>query len=128
MSDQQQQQPTYDPEHLVAEWVDKVILEPSEVEHVWNAEDPKQFMSDMINRLVKEKVGKLGSEWNRHSQYESRWEKAECTLIGEYCLQALVYLRGDLKVADSFAIGAVTNAFFDLLMTFQKSDGSLRVD
>ncbi len=58
--------PAYDPEAHLAEFANKIILKPSEVEHVWQAADPKQIMSDFAMRLVKEK----GSEWNKYSQFE----------------------------------------------------------
>jgi len=123
-----EQPPQYDPEQAVAEWADKVFLKPSEVEHVWTTDEPKQVMSDMVARIIKEKVSKHGSEWNRHSQFESRWEKAEFGLIAEYSLQALVFVRGEANVTDSFATGSLVNTFFDILLLFEKGDGTLRID
>lgn len=78
MTEVAQLPPVYDPEVSPAEFHDKVILKPAEVEHVWNSDSPKQLMADMVNRLIRDKVNKHGSEWNRHSPYEHRWEKAEC--------------------------------------------------
>ena len=128
MTDTAQLPPHYDPEVSPAEFHDKIILKPVEIDHVWNSDEPKQLMTDLVTRLIREKVGKHGSEWNRHSPYENRWEKAECALIGEYCLQALVFARGDAKVADSYTVAALTNTFFDLLLTFERTDGSFRLE
>ncbi len=89
---------------------------------MWNAEDPKQMMSEFAMRLVKEK----GSEWNKHSQYEMRWEKAETDIIGEHCLQALVFVRGVAKITDLYTVAALTNTFFDILNPFERGD--LRLD
>jgi hypothetical protein len=111
-----------------AEFHDRIILKPSEVEHVWSSDNPKQLMADMVTRLIRDKVNKHGSDWNRHSAFENRWEKAECQLIGEFCLQALVFARGEAKISDSYTVGAITNAFFDLLLTFEKTDGSFRLE
>jgi len=113
---------------LVPEWAEKVFLKPAEVEHVWVADEPKALVTDMVARIIREKVSKHGSEWNQHSQYESRWERAEFGLIAEYCLQVLVFVRGEAGVADAFAAGALVNAFFDLLLLFEKGDGTLRVE
>ncbi len=87
---------------------------------MWRSDEPKSQMSDYVMRLVKDK----GSEWNKYSQFESRWEKAECDIIGEYCLQALVFARHDLKLSDLYTIGAITNIFYDMLLAFDKGDGS----
>jgi len=117
--------PAYDPEHAPAEFAHKVILKPSEVETIWRSDEPKRLMSDLVMRIVKDK----GSEWNKYSQFESRWEKAECDLIGEYCLQALVFAKHEAKISDLYTIGAITNIFYDMLLAFEKGDGSsVRVD
>ena len=113
---------------MVPEWADKVFLKPAEVDLVWVADEPKALVTDMVARIIREKVSKHGSEWNHHSQYESRWERAEFGLIAEYCLQILVFIRGEAGVADAFAAGALVNAFFDLLLLFEKGDGTLRVE
>ena len=82
-------------------------------------------MSDFVMRIVRDK----GSEWNKYSQFESRWEKAECDMIGEYCLQALVFAKHEVKVSDMYTIGAITNIFYDMLQAFEKGDkSSLKVD
>ena len=120
---EQQLPPTYDPEVSPAEFADKPLLKPAEVETVWNSDNPKQTMTEFITRIIREK----GSEWNRHSPYESRWEKAECELIGEYSLQALVFLRDAAKIQDAYTLGSLVNTFFDLLIAFDKGDESLRV-
>lgn len=117
-ADHHQLPPAYDPEAHPAEFANKIILKPSEVEHVWQAADPKHIMSDFAMRLVKEK----GSEWNKYSQFEQRWEKAECDIIGEHCLQALVFARGEVKITDLYTVGALTNAFFDIMNPFEKGD------
>lgn len=76
------------------------------------------MMSDFAMRLVKEK----GSDWNKHSQYEMRWEKAETDIIGEHCLQALVFVRGVAKISDLYTVAALTNTFFDILNPFERGD------
>ena len=86
---------------------------------MWTSEDPKHLMSDLVHRVIRAKVNRHGSEWNRHSQYESRWEKAECDIIGEYCLQGLVFLKGELMLVDLYAVGLLTNVFFDMLLPFE---------
>lgn len=113
----------YDPEATVADFSEKVILKPAEVEHLWNSEDPKKLMVDYVMRIVREKIGRHGSEWNRHSPFEQRWEKAECTMIGEFCLQALVFARGEAKISDSLTVGSIVNAFYDILMPFDAGQG-----
>ena len=86
---------------------------------MWRSDEPKQLMSEYAMRIVKDK----GSEWNKHSQWENRWEQAECAIIGEYCLQVLVFSRHDCKIPDSYTVGAITNLFYDLLQPFEaKSD------
>ena len=80
------QPPAYDPEHAPAEWQEKIIQKPAEVEHIWISEDPKHLMTEYGLRVIREKVNKHGSDWNKHSQYENRWERAECQIIGEFCL------------------------------------------
>jgi hypothetical protein len=115
----------YDPEVSPAEFADRIILKPAEVEAVWNSEDPKHLMADFVARNVREK----GSEWNRYSAFENRWEQAEFSIIGEYCLQALVFARGELKIRDLYTVGALTNAFFDLLMAFNNQNpGSIKLN
>ena len=92
---------------------------------MWRSDDPKHLMSDFVMRIVKDK----GSEWNKYSQFESRWEKAECDIIGEYCLQALVFAKNEVKLTDLYTIGAITNIFYDMLIAFEKGENStLRVD
>ena len=51
-----------------------------------------------------------------------RWEKAETDIIGEHCLQALVFVRGVAKISDLYTVAALTNTFFDILNPFERGD------
>ena len=95
----------------------KLIRKSAEVEQIWQAADPKAEMSQFVWRFIKATIETEGEQIVQFDEFENRYEEEEVSIIAEYALQNLVYLKGDAKLSNLMT-AIYTNYLLHSVWTF----------
>ena len=62
--------------------------------HVWASQDSKNKLAELVYRFIKQRVEENGTGFNEYNEYENRYETEEISIIADFVLHHVVYLKG----------------------------------
>jgi len=88
MAEAEAQDPPQDPFELF-------VLRPEDIDPIWNSEDPKASVMQKVRSHIK-LIEEADPEFNRHTEFEDRYEPPELSFLANFFLHNMVFLKEDL--------------------------------
>ena len=74
------------------------VIRPESVDALWQAEEPSTVCQKLLLEHIEDVQAASGVDWKSWDETEMRFEQGELKWIADYMINALVFIKTELKI------------------------------